>query len=244
MRKNAHAIAPPDPVFCRDLVAAPRCRSRHTSSPAGISSAAVRGRQMSAAKVRCTGRLLNPVGVGADPVDSGEWRGIVGERAAYRKGEVAYAMTLAWTAVSWARGSFTRWGSWGWSWHQRDQAAGASPPPLLGFRPPHGPRPHPGRRRAQERQQQARGGRKVHGEGRGALLAPSRGGGHGRGSGGGLYRKRSSFSDASNLCFRSSTACSSAADLLVSYVASAGRAWALLRGHPLATIFDCWREKK
>ncbi|KAG2574311.1 hypothetical protein PVAP13_7KG321806 [Panicum virgatum] len=32
---------------------------------------------------------------------SGEWRGIAGERAAYRKGEVAYAMTLAWTAVSW-----------------------------------------------------------------------------------------------------------------------------------------------
>jgi len=32
---------------------------------------------------------------------SGEWRGIAGEMAAYRKGEVAYAMTLAWTAVSW-----------------------------------------------------------------------------------------------------------------------------------------------
>jgi len=126
-------------------------------------------------------------------------------------------MTLAWTAVSWARGSSTRWGSWGWSWHQRDQAAGASPPPLLGFRPPHGPRPHPGRRRAQERQQQARGGRKVHGEGRGPLLAPARGGGHGRGGGGGLYRKRSPFSDAANLYFRSSTSCTSVADFLVSY---------------------------
>ena len=111
-------------------------------------------------------------------------------------------MTLAWTAVSWARGSSTRWGSWGWSWHQRDQAAGASPPPLLGFRPPHGPRPHPGRRRAQERQQQARGGRKVHGEGRGALGPPARGGGHGRGGGGGLYRKCSPFSDTTNLYFR------------------------------------------
>ncbi|RCV35139.1 hypothetical protein SEVIR_7G227700v4 [Setaria viridis] len=32
---------------------------------------------------------------------SGEWRGIAGEMAAYEKGEVAYAMTLAWTAVSW-----------------------------------------------------------------------------------------------------------------------------------------------
>jgi len=32
---------------------------------------------------------------------SGEWRSIAGEMAAYRKGEVAYAMTLAWTAVSW-----------------------------------------------------------------------------------------------------------------------------------------------
>jgi len=146
-------------------------------------------------------------------------------------------MTLAWTAVSWARGSSTRWGSWGWSWHQRDQAAGASPPPLLGFRPPHGPRPHPGRRRAQERQQQARGGRKVHGEGRGPLLAPARGGGHGRGGGGGLYRKRSPFSDAANLYFRSSTSCTSVADFLVSYVASAGRAWALHWGHHLATSF-------
>ncbi|KAF8651739.1 hypothetical protein HU200_063254 [Digitaria exilis] len=32
---------------------------------------------------------------------SGEWRTIAGEMAAYQKGEVAYAMTLAWTAVSW-----------------------------------------------------------------------------------------------------------------------------------------------
>ncbi|CAL5025745.1 unnamed protein product [Urochloa decumbens] len=32
---------------------------------------------------------------------SGEWRTIAGEMAAYEKGEVAYAMTLAWTAVSW-----------------------------------------------------------------------------------------------------------------------------------------------
>ncbi|CAL5030363.1 unnamed protein product [Urochloa decumbens] len=32
---------------------------------------------------------------------SGEWRSIAGEMAAYEKGEVAYAMTLAWTAVSW-----------------------------------------------------------------------------------------------------------------------------------------------
>jgi len=50
--------------------------------------------------------------------------------------------------------------------------------------PPHGPRPHPGRRRAQERQQPARGGREIHGEGSGALLpAVARGGGHGRGGG-------------------------------------------------------------
>ncbi|KAJ1272508.1 hypothetical protein BS78_06G206800 [Paspalum vaginatum] len=32
---------------------------------------------------------------------SGEWRSIAGEMETYRKGEVAYAMTLAWTAVSW-----------------------------------------------------------------------------------------------------------------------------------------------
>ncbi|CAL5069643.1 unnamed protein product [Urochloa decumbens] len=32
---------------------------------------------------------------------SGEWHTIAGESAAYGKGEVAYAMTLAWTAVSW-----------------------------------------------------------------------------------------------------------------------------------------------
>jgi drug/metabolite transporter (DMT)-like permease len=32
---------------------------------------------------------------------SGEWRGIAGEMAAYEKGGVAYAMTLAGTAVSW-----------------------------------------------------------------------------------------------------------------------------------------------
>jgi len=32
---------------------------------------------------------------------SGEWRTIAGEMEAYKKGEVAYAMTLAWTAVSW-----------------------------------------------------------------------------------------------------------------------------------------------
>ncbi|KAF8691364.1 hypothetical protein HU200_040495 [Digitaria exilis] len=32
---------------------------------------------------------------------SGEWRAIAGEMAAYDKGEAAYAMTLAWTAVSW-----------------------------------------------------------------------------------------------------------------------------------------------
>nr|CAB3488069.1 unnamed protein product [Digitaria exilis] len=32
---------------------------------------------------------------------SGEWRTIAGEMAAYQKGEVAYAMTLGWTAVSW-----------------------------------------------------------------------------------------------------------------------------------------------
>ena len=52
------------------------------------------------------------------------------------------------------------------------------------------------------------------------------------------------FSDAANLCFRELYVVLFRADLLVSYVASAGRAWALLRGHPLATIFDCWREKK
>jgi hypothetical protein len=67
--------------------------------------------------------------------------------------------------------------------------------------PLHGPRPHPGRRRAQERQQPARGGREVHGEGRGALLpAVARGGGHGRGGGGGLYRKRSPFLSCSRCC--------------------------------------------
>jgi len=43
----------------------------------------------SVSKVRCTGRLLNHVGVGADPIGSGEWRSIVGKMAAYRKGEVA-----------------------------------------------------------------------------------------------------------------------------------------------------------
>ncbi|KAG0527205.1 hypothetical protein BDA96_06G213100 [Sorghum bicolor] len=32
---------------------------------------------------------------------SGEWRTIAGEMEAYKKGELAYAMTLAWTAVSW-----------------------------------------------------------------------------------------------------------------------------------------------
>ncbi|CAN6229335.1 unnamed protein product [Urochloa humidicola] len=32
---------------------------------------------------------------------SGEWRSIAGEMAAYGKGEMAYAMTLAWTAASW-----------------------------------------------------------------------------------------------------------------------------------------------
>lgn len=32
---------------------------------------------------------------------SGEWRTIAGEMEAYSKGQVAYAMTLAWTAVSW-----------------------------------------------------------------------------------------------------------------------------------------------
>lgn len=55
--------------------------------------------------------------------------------------------------------------------------------------PPHGPRAHPGRRRAEEGQQLARGGREVHGEGRGRTLLPAeaRGGGHGRG-GGGLRR--------------------------------------------------------
>lgn len=55
--------------------------------------------------------------------------------------------------------------------------------------PPHGPRAHPGRRRAEEEQQPARGGREVHGEGGGDLLpAEARGGGHGRAGGGGLRR--------------------------------------------------------
>lgn len=50
--------------------------------------------------------------------------------------------------------------------------------------PPHGPRAHPGRRRAEEGEQPARGGREVHGEGGGAFLpAEARGGGHGRGGG-------------------------------------------------------------
>jgi len=86
-------IAPPDLVFHRELLAAPRCRSHRTSpSPAGSLAWPCGARQMSAASVsmvRCTGRLLNHVGVGADPIGSGEWRSIVGKMAAYRKGEVA-----------------------------------------------------------------------------------------------------------------------------------------------------------
>ncbi|CAN6250930.1 unnamed protein product [Urochloa humidicola] len=45
------------------------------------------------------------------------------------------------------------------------------------------------------------------------------------------------FSDAANLCFRELYVVLFRADLLVSYVASAGRAWALLRGPQLAASF-------
>ena len=45
------------------------------------------------------------------------------------------------------------------------------------------------------------------------------------------------FSDAANLCFRELYVVLFRADLLVSYVASAGRAWALLRGAHLAASF-------
>ncbi|KAE8802890.1 U-box domain-containing protein 4 [Hordeum vulgare] len=45
------------------------------------------------------------------------------------------------------------------------------------------------------------------------------------------------FSDAANLCFRELYVVLFRADLLVSYVASAGRAWALLRGGHLAASF-------
>ena len=45
------------------------------------------------------------------------------------------------------------------------------------------------------------------------------------------------FSDAANLCFRELYVVLFRADLLVSYVASAGRAWALLRAPQLAASF-------
>ena len=45
------------------------------------------------------------------------------------------------------------------------------------------------------------------------------------------------FSDATNICFRELYVVLFRADLLVSYVASAGRAWALLRGAHLAASF-------
>ncbi|CAL4888941.1 unnamed protein product [Urochloa decumbens] len=50
-------------------------------------------------------------------------------------------------------------------------------------------------------------------------------------------RAAAAFSDAANLCFRELYVVLFRADLLVSYVASAGRAWALLRGPHLAASF-------
>lgn len=52
-----------------------------------------------------------------------------------------------------------------------------------------------------------------------------------------LFDEPDRFSDAADLCFRELYVVLFRADLLVSYVASAGRAWALLRGPHLAASF-------
>lgn len=72
-----------------------------------------------------------------------------------------------------------------WQQHHRLSSSACLPrrerhPQLLV--PPHGPRAHPGRRRAEEGQQPARGGREVHGEGGGGPLLPAEAGGGGHGA--------------------------------------------------------------